>query len=169
MPGAFGLDSVNAAGSMALVAGFLLTLAAVASPRHGVVARALRRRAFGRAVALDDLIAALYRLRERGEEVAARGRLAELLPAASLRVALGAASRRRLVVESPGGFALTDAGVARGAEIVRRHRLWESYLVDRGGVPPGIVHESAEQLEHVPIRPAGRPERDPHGRPIPEE
>ena len=41
--------------------------------------------------------------------------------------------------------------------------------VDRGGVPPEIVHESAEQLEHVTVRPAGGPETDPHGRPIPGE
>jgi len=47
IPALFGKDAVNAAGSMAVVSGILLTLAIVASPRHGVLAVALRRRSLG--------------------------------------------------------------------------------------------------------------------------
>jgi len=66
VPAAFGKDSVNAAGSIALVAGLLLVVAIVASPSHGLVTKMLRQRALSRRVALDDLIAALYRAAEVG-------------------------------------------------------------------------------------------------------
>lgn len=44
IPAAFGQDSVNAAGAIAVTSGFLLALAILAGPRHGVVARAVRQR-----------------------------------------------------------------------------------------------------------------------------
>jgi len=47
VPAAFGKDAVNAAGSMAVLAGVLLALAIVVSPSHGVIAKTLRRRAAG--------------------------------------------------------------------------------------------------------------------------
>jgi Mn-dependent DtxR family transcriptional regulator len=50
---------------------------------------------------------------------------------------------------------------------VRRHRLWEHYLVDEAGIAPDHVHGIAEQLEHVPTEPPADAATDPHGRPIP--
>jgi Mn-dependent DtxR family transcriptional regulator len=50
---------------------------------------------------------------------------------------------------------------------VRRHRLWESYLVDEAGMAPDHVHAIAERLEHIPVAPAVHASRDPHGRVIP--
>jgi len=45
IPALFDRDAVNAAGSMAVVAGLLVALAAIGSPRHGVIARRLQARA----------------------------------------------------------------------------------------------------------------------------
>lgn len=158
VPALLGADAVNAAGSIAVVSGGLLALAALASPSHGVIARAVRRRRLARAVALDDLLASLYRAQERAAP-------AQTPPAHS---ALRTARARGLVDRA--SLALTDAGLARASEIVRRHRLWESYLVDRAGLAPDHVHAPAEVLEHLPASPLPAPpehERDPHGRPIP--
>jgi DtxR family Mn-dependent transcriptional regulator len=60
---------------------------------------------------------------------------------------------------------------------VRTHRLWERYLVDRGGLPSEEVHATADRLEHVSTpelterldEVLGRPAVDPHGAPIPRE
>jgi len=51
--------------------------------------------------------------------------------------------------------------------VIRRHRLWERYLVDEAGLAPDHVHPTAEQLEHLGLTPEIASPRDPHGREIP--
>jgi DtxR family Mn-dependent transcriptional regulator len=73
------------------------------------------------------------------------------------------------------GVRLTDAGRRVALEVLRHHRLLETYLVEELGVPWDSVHAEAEVLEHVlseglEARIAaklGEPTRDPHGDPIP--
>ncbi|MEM6459043.1 MAG: iron chelate uptake ABC transporter family permease subunit [Planctomycetota bacterium] len=168
LPGLFTGGSVNAAGGMTVAAGGLVVLAAVGSPSHGVVARAWRRRRLGREAAVDDLLAALYRRRERGESLTTPADLADGVvyqPARALRFA-----RRRGLVEvvSPReALGLTGAGLRRAAEVMRRHRLWEDYLVADAGLRADHVHDTAERFEHLPLSPKRDAAVDPHGRPIP--
>ena len=73
------------------------------------------------------------------------------------------------------GVELTPKGEQIALEVLRHHRLLESYLVEVLGVPWDRVHDEAEVLEHYiseeleqRIAAAlGEPERDPHGDPIP--
>lgn len=73
------------------------------------------------------------------------------------------------------GVSLTDKGRASALEVVRRHRLLETYLHDRLGFDWDEVDDEAEQLEHaVSTRliqrideDLGFPKTDPHGDPIP--
>jgi len=83
--------------------------------------------------------------------------------------------KRGLVRFLSDGIHLTPHGRAWALQVIRAHRLWESYLVDEVGVPLNKIHEQAEQKEHE-ITPAeadqleaqlGYPLRDPHGDPIP--
>ncbi|HZW10352.1 MAG TPA: metal ABC transporter permease [Phycisphaerales bacterium] len=143
LPGALGLPgAVNAAGAIAVVAGLAFALAAVASPSHGIVARALRRQALSRRIAVEDLLGALYRRAEAGPGAAPLA--ARLLRAAPLARRLG------LVAGAPAQTpSLTEKGETAARAIVRRHRLWEAYLVERAGMLPDHVHEPAEALEHV--------------------
>jgi Mn-dependent DtxR family transcriptional regulator len=68
---------------------------------------------------------------------------------------------------------LTAAGWSRAEEMVRAHRLWETYIADRANVPPEQLHTPAERLEHAhELADAldaelGHPDTDPHGEPIP--
>ncbi len=74
-----------------------------------------------------------------------------------------------------GEATLTDTGRAAALRVLRHHRLLETYLATRLGVPWDQVHREAEILEHhlseeLEARIAevlGHPERDPHGDPIP--
>ena len=166
--------SVNAAGMIAVMSGVFLGGAALLAPRHGILGRALRRWTLGMRVAGEDLVADLYRSGESpipSPAVRARGsafgvRLQTFLARAQLR-------RAGLITETTAGLALTQAGEQLGRQLVRTHRLWESYLVDELGVPASGVHPQAELLEHVTSsdihtelaqRGVGR---DPHGREIP--
>lgn len=73
------------------------------------------------------------------------------------------------------GVTLTSKGRAAALSIVRKHRLWEVFLVDKLDFSWDEVHEVAEQLEHIHSeklvdrldKHLGFPESDPHGDPIP--
>jgi DtxR family Mn-dependent transcriptional regulator len=73
------------------------------------------------------------------------------------------------------GVSLTDAGQTAALEIIRHHRLLETYLHDLLGFAWEDVHEEAERLEHVISEQfeeriahlLGHPTHDPHGAPIP--
>ena len=156
-PASLGFAEVNAAGSMTIVLGVLLLLAAVFGPRYGVLATTLRRAAMARRIALDDLLGRLYRDEESGRPVSAG--------AAALAVV---ARARRLGLVRRDAMRLTTAGRERATDVVRRHRLWETYLVERAGLAGDHVHAPAERLEHLlDALPPQTPEVDPHGRPIP--
>ena len=73
------------------------------------------------------------------------------------------------------GVSLTDKGKLSAKMIVRKHRLWEVFLVDKLDFNWDEVHDVAEQLEHIKSEKLinklddflGNPTEDPHGDPIP--
>lgn len=167
LPGLFGHAGVNAAGGIAVASGVLLTAAVFAAPRHGLLPRLLRRRRLGRDVVIEDLVASLYRLGERGVRSIPRDRLPRALGRGEWDSASALAGKRGLIVSDGRTIRLSPAGQAFGRDLVRRHRLWESFLVSEAGLAVDHVHETAEHLEHLPIEPDRGPDIDPHGRVIP--
>ncbi|MGA1708856.1 MAG: metal ABC transporter permease [Phycisphaerales bacterium] len=167
VPAAFGFDSVNAAGSIAVVTGAMLAIAAVAGPEHGLVARAVRRRRFAQSIACEDLLAALYRARESGRAEVPIESASALLAPARATDAIRRAEHRGWIARRADRLALTDAGLAESAALVRRHRLWETYLVEEAGLAPDHVHDTAEKLEHAPIEIDLDAATDPQGKRIP--
>jgi DtxR family Mn-dependent transcriptional regulator len=73
------------------------------------------------------------------------------------------------------GVSLTDKGKLAAKMIVRKHRLWEVFLVEKLDFSWDEVHDIAEQLEHIKSEKLinklddflGNPATDPHGDPIP--
>ena len=73
------------------------------------------------------------------------------------------------------GVTLTENGLLSAKMIVRKHRLWEVFLVDKLNFSWDEVHEIAEELEHIKSEKLifrldeylGFPSFDPHGDPIP--
>jgi DtxR family Mn-dependent transcriptional regulator len=73
------------------------------------------------------------------------------------------------------GVSLTDKGRLSAKMIVRKHRLWEVFLVEKLNFAWDEVHDIAEQLEHIKSEQLinklddflGNPTEDPHGDPIP--
>lgn len=74
-----------------------------------------------------------------------------------------------------GKILLTDVGRKKGITILRKHRLWETFLYEKLDFSWDEVHEVAEQLEHIQSAKLvdkleeflDFPEFDPHGDPIP--
>lgn len=77
--------------------------------------------------------------------------------------------------EKYGKVSLTAQGLQVAMQIVRKHRLWETFLCEKLGFPWDEVHDIAEQLEHIQSEDLidrleaflGYPQFDPHGDPIP--
>jgi len=168
IPAAFGADSVNAAGMMTVVAGAMFGLAVLASPRHGVIARIVRLRRLSGSVAMEDVLAALFRLGESEQIAVTMQALTAALPGCEVERGLVLAEGRGLVRRGD-RIILTTTGDAAARDLVRRHRLWESYLVTEAGVAADHVHPTAERLEHlsVGLESGILPVVDPHGKRIP--
>ncbi len=74
------------------------------------------------------------------------------------------------------GFSLTEQGNKTAINVVRKHRLWEFFLVNKLGFEWDEVHSMAEELEHISSNELttrldnylGNPAFDPHGDPIPD-
>lgn len=87
------------------------------------------------------------------------------------------ASKKLIDYRKYQGVKLSAEGTHIALQIVRKHRLWEVFLVDKLGFNWDEVHDIAEQLEHIksPLlikkldEHLGFPRFDPHGDPIPDE
>ncbi len=81
------------------------------------------------------------------------------------------------IYEKYQGCTLTEEGLQQAIYIVRKHRLWEVFLVKNLGMKWDEVHAIAEQLEHINSelliecldKYLGYPKFDPHGEPIPDK
>ena len=78
--------------------------------------------------------------------------------------------------EKYGKITLSPKGKKNALDIIRKHRLWETFLYEKFKFTWDEVHEVAEQLEHIQSVKLidkldeflGYPEFDPHGEPIPD-
>jgi DtxR family Mn-dependent transcriptional regulator len=128
--------------------------------------------------AMQDYLKAVYRLGESGP--VSTQRLAEELGVAAPS-ATNMAKRLHelgLLNHAPyHGVSLTPAGREAALDVVRRHRLLETYLAEAVGLGWDEVHDEAERLEHhLSDRLEARldsllgfPSTDPHGDPIPRD
>lgn len=125
----------------------------------------------------EDYLKAIYELEQRGDAAGTNDIAARLnIAPASVSGMVQRLARLGLVeVERYRGARLTVPGRAAALQLIRRHRIIESYLVERLGFGWDDVHEEAERLEHAAsdeliARMAdaiGNPTADPHGAPIP--
>ena len=75
------------------------------------------------------------------------------------------------------GVRLSSKGVKKATNVLRKHRLWETFLVEKLEFNWSEVHDIAEELEHIKSNKLinrlekflGYPKFDPHGDPIPSE
>lgn len=128
-------------------------------------------------ISTEDYIKAVYKLEVKGERATTRA-LAEQLQVsdASITDMVKKLSERGLLrYQRYQGVELTSRGKTIALSILRRHRLWEMFLVQFLGYSWDKVHDEAERLEHVTStelehrldKILGFPRVDPHGHPIP--
>ncbi len=160
--------------AMVLVATLIFGLAMLLSPRHGVFARLVRRRGVRWHIDAEDCLKALYRSLEREHATSADDitRVAGL-SARRVSACLRSLRDRKLLTMESEGLRLTAVGMRHAKELVRAHRLWETYLADEAKIDMDMIHSEAERLEHAHelaeevAEQLGHPTRDPHGEVIP--
>lgn len=127
--------------------------------------------------AAEDYLKAILELTEH-ESVAATGDIARLLgiTAQSVTGMLAKMREAGLVHYEPyRGASLTRDGRIHALRLVRRHRLLETFMIEKLGYTWDEVHVEAERIEHALSNAftdrlalfLGNPSRDPHGDPIP--
>jgi len=128
--------------------------------------------------AVEDYAKALHALAQRSDGPVTTSALAERLgvSAGSVTSMLKRMDEMGLVRHEPyRGALLTARGERVALEVIRHHRLLESYLAEVLGMPWDRVHDEAEVLEHYIseeleeriAEALGDPRHDPHGDPIP--
>lgn len=128
----------------------------------------------------ENYLKTIYRLSEEGLKAVLTNEIAASLhtKAASVTDMIKKLSQKNLVsYEKYYGVKITRAGKLQALSVIRKHRLWETFLVDKLKFSWEEVHEVAEQLEHIqsPLLIEkldaflGYPTDDPHGHPIPDK
>jgi DtxR family Mn-dependent transcriptional regulator len=128
----------------------------------------------------ENYIKAIYAIEQAERDTVSTNALAEQMQtkASSVTDMVKKLSAKSLITyEKYKGVTLTEEGIAIAIKLIRKHRLWETFLVEKLGFGWDEVHEIAEQLEHIQSSKLTQkldaflnyPKFDPHGDPIPNE
>lgn len=128
----------------------------------------------------ENYLKAIYRLSEGGDKAVLTNEIAETMStkAASVTDMVKKLSGKNLIeYEKYYGVKITRHGKSEALMVIRKHRLWETFLVEKLNFSWDEVHDVAEQLEHIqsPLliekldEFLGFPTADPHGHPIPDK
>ncbi len=176
-----GLNQVQDAstpGMMAVTCGIIFVGCYFFSPRHSVMIQWISNLTLQFQRTVDDIVATIYRFEESPQP--------RPLNLAQVRTSTAWGSslvwnlafwrlRRRGWIEGKDPIRLTEPGRRRAAEIVRGHRLWESFLFQNFQLDETQLHGSADRVEHVLNHDLltqldaelDSPKVDPHGKAIP--
>ena len=126
----------------------------------------------------ENYLKAIHKLEKSSAGPVTNSELSKALniQSASVTDMLKKMARKRLIhYEKSKGVTLTERGNKVAVNIIRKHRIWELFLVEKLEFGWDEVHEIAEQLEHIQSEELinrldaflGHPKTDPHGDPIP--
>lgn len=127
----------------------------------------------------ENYLKAIFKISEKEEKPASTNAISTEIQtsAASVTDMLKRLSEKELIhYEKYKGVTLTMQGNRLATQLIRKHRLWEVFLVEKLDFSWDQVHEMAEQLEHIKSEELverlddflGKPQFDPHGDPIPD-
>ena len=128
----------------------------------------------------ENYLKAIYHLSESGLRSVSTNEISDSLktkPASVSDMIRKLAKKGTIDYKKYRGVRITELGKNAALGIIRKHRLWEVFLVKKLKFNWDEVHEIAEQLEHIksPLlikrldEFLGYPQYDPHGDPIPDE
>lgn len=131
-------------------------------------------------LAEENYLKSIYHLSLEGEGSVSTNAIAENLstkPASVTDMVRKLSDKKLIDHEKYRGVIVSELGKKIALGVIRKHRLWEVFLVEKLGFNWDQVHDIAEQMEHIksPLLIKrlddflGNPTVDPHGDPIPDE
>ena len=128
----------------------------------------------------ENYLKAIYHLSQSNGSEISTNAIAEKLdtkPSSVTDMVQRLADKKVLTYKKYKGAKLTEKGKQLAVEIIRKHRLWETFLVEKLDFNWDEVHDIAEQLEHIRSEELINrldsfleyPKTDPHGDPIPDK
>jgi DtxR family Mn-dependent transcriptional regulator len=129
-------------------------------------------------IAEENYLKAIYKLSVSSKNAVATNSIANEMStsAASVTDMIRRLAEKEMVIyEKYKGVRLTEIGAEKAKGMIRNHRLWEVFLVEKLNFGWDEIHEIAEELEHIKSDELierldnflGNPKYDPHGDPIP--
>ncbi len=128
----------------------------------------------------ENYLKAIYKLMGQGDGKVSTNEIADAVntaPASVTDMLKKLSDKKMIHYAKYKGVSLTVSGKKVALNIIRKHRLWELFLVTKLRFKWDEVHDLAEQLEHIQSEKLvqrlyqflGKPKFDPHGDPIPDE
>ncbi len=159
------MANLPAGAIIVLTASFIFLISLTFGTARGLIRHMLEQHWLRRKVARENLLRSLYEmLEEKGGaprngmasvETSFRFGFGDLLSRRSwtfreLRRTLSSLRTAGLVsTQDDGRFTFTDQGLSAAAKVVRKHRLWEAYLINHADIAPSQVDWGADEIEHV--------------------
>lgn len=161
--------------AMTLVATSFYMIAVAFSPSKGLVFKYIQRLKQKKKIVKEDILRQV--IKAKGAQATTITQLKENLGLDESAIHSGIQNLKTLgLLQKQGqGVVLSDSGRKKANDLVRAHRLWETYQVDKMGIDAVKIHDEADYLEHhlseelleEIAQDLGFPENDPHGSPIP--
>lgn len=128
----------------------------------------------------ENYLKTLYKLEDKQVKKVnniALSKALDLNPATVLEMIRKLGNKKLVEILADKTIQLTDKGKQKALQVIRKHRIWEVFLVDKLNYKWNEVHDIAEQLEHIESDDLvkrleaflGFPSVDPHGDPIPDK
>ncbi len=157
------MANLPAGAVIVLTASLFFVFSLVCGTARGLARQGLERMRLGRRIRHENLLREIYEMLEvcgrdpvGSEHDCALSRVGfdTLLQRRSwtpgqLRLTLRQAERAGWLAGDDSGWSLTGPGLEEAGRIVRKHRLWETYLIEHADVAPGHVDWGADAIEHV--------------------
>ena len=182
VPPLFGFKDTTTSGMMAAVAGLIFVGVMLFAPRRGVLMRIAEQRKLSRRIVREDVLGLLYRTEEQASPNAGVMQLAQFNEAlqsgeGAIRRAVNRLMSEGKIERRAKHYYLAEKGRDEARDMIRAHRLWESYLDQNLSLPTDHLHAPAEKLEHITdaamrqklADATANPQVDPQGKTVPRQ
>jgi len=160
--------------AMTLCATAFYFMAVLLSPTQGLLFKYNQNRIQRKRIIREDILRQV--IKKRGLNTPVSELTEQLnLPESTITETISVMAKSDLLAINRDGIILTEAGISKAEQLVRAHRLWETYQVRKMGLDSDQIHNEADQIEHFLSeelldeidQELGFPTKDPHDSPIP--
>jgi len=160
--------------AMTLCATAFYFMAVLLSPTQGLLFKYNQNRIERKRIIREDILRQV--IKKRGLNTPVSELTEQLnLPESTITETISVMAKSDLLAINRDGIILTEAGISKAEQLVRAHRLWETYQVRKMGLDSDQIHNEADQIEHFLSeelldeidQELGFPTKDPHDSPIP--